>query len=58
MFSLGPAFLLSWNTRFASGPIRPPVWFSEPTREQFGSNKNSLPSVFNTMRSLMLPVSA
>ena len=42
-------------------PIRPQIWFRNPTlqsREQSGSNKSSLLCVFNTLRSLVLLVSA
>jgi hypothetical protein len=42
-------------------PIRPQIWFRNPTLqswEQSGNNNSSLLCVFNTLRSLALLVSA
>jgi hypothetical protein len=55
------SFLLNQSTELRRLPIRPPIWFSEPTLpvlEQFGNNKSSLVRVFNTLCSLVLFVSA
>jgi hypothetical protein len=54
---IGAGHVFSWSCcpaesehSICSGPIRAPLWFSEPTREQCESNKNSFVSVFNTLR--------
>src|SRR5712691_4906056 len=55
-------FLMHSGTRRRSSnlpglPIRPPIWFSEPTRysrEQSGNNTNTLLRFLNTLRSLEL----